>query len=627
MESDIIFTPLGAGQEVGRSCHLLQIRNKNIMLDCGIHPGLSGVDSLPFIDSCDMDTIDMLLVTHFHLDHAGGVPFILTKTRFKGKCIMTQATKAIYKILMTDYLRLGSKDSSRTMFNEDDLEQSLKRIQTVDFHEVNEIDGVTITAYVAGHVLGACLFAIEIDGLKVLYTGDFSRVESRHLCSADIPPFKPDVLITESTFGCQNHESQEVREKRFITMISAVMKRGGKCLIPAFAVGTAQELMLILDEMWEKNKRFQKIPIYYCSGLAKKCMAVYQTFLSSMNNRIQQSTTNNPFHFRHIQNLKSIDAINEKGPCVVLASPAMLQSGMSRELFERWCTDSKNCIVLAGYSVEGTLAKHLLTDPDEIVAMNGQRLQLKMQVVSCSFAAHVDYQAASDFYLKLKPEKLILVHGEISEMARKQTALINLFKKEGQETEVFSPKNLEQLNINIDKDRLLLLRGSISEKPLKTGDRLEGIMVKHSAYYRLISPEEILKYTGIKAHNHFQTIWHVMESGFENLKFNLCQLTTDVKIDQLIMNVGNSEAPAFKVTLYNDDMILYIYTRSKKVALCYQWGPLQDIYADCIAGAIIHANLNPLPIKTMLKLEEYNYVPSINQVIIDHDFKEEKMEE
>uniref|UniRef100_A0A0N4ZQB3 Cleavage and polyadenylation specificity factor subunit 3 n=1 Tax=Parastrongyloides trichosuri TaxID=131310 RepID=A0A0N4ZQB3_PARTI len=597
------------------------------MLDCGIHPGLSGVDSLPFIDSCDMDTIDMLLVTHFHLDHAGGVPFILTKTRFKGKCIMTQATKAIYKILMTDYLRLGSKDSNRIMFNEDDLEQSLKRIQTVDFHEVNEIDGVTITAYVAGHVLGACMFAIEIDGLKVLYTGDFSRVESRHLCSADIPPFKPDVLISEATFGCQNHESQEVREKRFITMISAVMKRGGKCLIPAFAVGTAQELMLILDEMWEKNKRFQKIPIYYCSGLAKKCMAVYQTFLSSMNNRIQQSTSTNPFHFKHIQNLKSIDSINEKGPCVVLASPAMLQSGMSRELFERWCTDSKNCIVLAGYSVEGTLAKHLLTDPDEIVAMNGQRLQLKMQIVSCSFAAHVDYQAASDFYLKLKPEKLILVHGEANEMARKQTALINLFKKENQETEVLSPKNLEQLNINIDKDRLLLLRGAVSETSLKVGDRIEGIMVKHSAYYRLISPEEILKYTGVKAHNHFQTIWHVMESGFENLKFNLCQLTTDVTIDQLIMNVGNSEAPAFKVSLYDDTMILYIYTRAKKIAVCYEWGPLQDIYADCISGAIIHANLNPLPLKTMLKLEEYNYVPTINQVVIEHNIKEEVMEE
>uniref|UniRef100_A0AC35TRA7 Cleavage and polyadenylation specificity factor subunit 3 n=1 Tax=Rhabditophanes sp. KR3021 TaxID=114890 RepID=A0AC35TRA7_9BILA len=614
MDSDFKFMPLGAGQEVGRSCHVLTIRNKNILLDCGIHPGLSGVDSLPFTDNVDMETIDMLLVTHFHLDHAGGVPWILTQTRFSGKCIMTHATKAIYRILMTDYLRLGAKDSNRVMFNEDDLERSLDKIQTIDFHEVNEINGVTITAYVAGHVLGACMFAIELDGLKVLYTGDFSRVENRHLCSADIPPFRPDILISEATFGCQNHEDQEVREKRFTTIISQVMKRGGKCLIPCFAVGTAQELLLILDEMWEKNKRFHKIKIYYCSGLAKKCMSVYQNYISSMNNRIQSSSNTSPFQFRHVENLKSIDSINEKGPCVVLASPAMLQSGMSRELFERWCTDGKNCCVLAGYSVEGTLAKHLLTEPEEIISMDGRRLPVKMTIASCSFAAHVDYQNASDFYLRLKPEKLILVHGEVNEMTRKQTALVNLFKKKGQETEIFCPKNLETLHINIDKDRHLLLRGNILAKSLEEGQIISGVMAKHTSFYRMIEPAEVMKYTGVNHNKHYQIIWHQMQTGFENLKYNLCQLCDDVTIDQLIFNIGDAEAPAFKLTMYGEHIQLYVYTRAKKVAVCYQWGPLQDSFADCIAGAVLHANMNPLPLKTMLILEENTNVPAITKM-------------
>ena len=98
--------PLGAGQEVGRSCHILEFKDKRILLDCGIHPGLTGMDALPFVDLIEADQIDLLLVSHFHLDHAGALPWFLQKTTFRGKCFMTHATKAIYRWLLSDFIKV-----------------------------------------------------------------------------------------------------------------------------------------------------------------------------------------------------------------------------------------------------------------------------------------------------------------------------------------------------------------------------------------------------------------------------------------------------------------------------------------------------------------------------------------
>ena len=203
--------------------------------------------------------------------------------------------------------------------------------------------------------------------------------------SAEIPNIRPDVLIVESTYGTHIYESRESRESRFTGTVSDIVTRGGRYLIPVFALGRAQELLT-------------DIPIYYASSLAKKCMAVYQTFINSMNERIRrQIAVNNPFVFKHISNLKGIDHFDDVGPCVILASPGMMQSGLSRELFESWCTDKKNGCIVAGYCMEGTLAKTILSDPQEITAMNGQKLPLNMQVDYISFSAHTNYKQTSGF--------------------------------------------------------------------------------------------------------------------------------------------------------------------------------------------------------------------------------------
>ena len=201
------------------------------------------------------------------------------------------------------------------------------------------------------------------------------------------------MLIVESTYGTHVHEKREDRETRFTGTVADIVSRGGRCLIPVFALGRAQELLLILDEYWASHPELADIPIYYASSLAKKCMAVYQTFINSMNERIRrQIAVNNPFVFKHISNLKGIDHFDDIGPCVILASPGMMQSGLSRELFESWCTDKKNGCIVAGYCVEGTLAKHILSDPQEITAMNGQKLPLNLQVESLNYISKLNLQ-------------------------------------------------------------------------------------------------------------------------------------------------------------------------------------------------------------------------------------------
>ncbi|KAH9639047.1 hypothetical protein HF086_003578 [Spodoptera exigua] len=216
-ESDqLTIRPLGAGQEVGRSCIMLEFKGKKIMLDCGIHPGLSGMDALPFVDLIEADEVDLLLISHFHLDHSGALPWFLTKTSFKGRVFMTHATKAIYRWLVSDYIKVSNISTEQMLYTESDLEGSMDRIETINFHEEKDVRGVRFWAYNAGHVLGAAMFMIEIAGVK------------------------------ESTYGTHIHEKREERESRFTGLVSEIVQRGGRCLIPVFALGRAQELLLIL---------------------------------------------------------------------------------------------------------------------------------------------------------------------------------------------------------------------------------------------------------------------------------------------------------------------------------------------------------------------------------------------
>lgn len=429
VDSEIMkITPLGAGQEVGRSCILLQFKGRNVMLDCGCHPGREGSDSLPFFDSIDCE-IDIILITHFHIDHCAALPYFTERTPFKGRIFMTHATKAVMKLLLADNIRLNNTDS-RPLYNDHELSNCIDKIETIDFHQTIDVQGVKFTATAAGHVLGAAMFTIVIDGKKILYTGDYSLKQDRHLHSAEIPGGDPPhVMIVESTFGITNLPDREERESKFVSTVETIVRRGGSCLIPVFALGRAQELLLILDEFWMTNPDLQSVPVFYASKLAAKALRVYQTFVNMMNDNIKQMMDiANPFKLNQVRNMMKSD-FDAMGACVVMASPGFLQNGVSRHLFERWCDDERNGVIIAGYTVEGTLAHKLLSQPTEVTCSNNVIKSRKCQIEYISFSAHVDYSENLTFIKSVQPDNIILVHGEKIGMKRLKEELEREIRK------------------------------------------------------------------------------------------------------------------------------------------------------------------------------------------------------
>ena len=385
----------------------------------------------------------------FHVDHAASLPYVLAKTNFKGRVYMTHPTKAIYRWLITDTVRvnnLGSSAENRTvLYTEAEHLATFPRIEAIDYYTTHTVSSIRITPYPAGHVLGAAMFLVEIAGLNVLFTGDYSREEDRHLVSASIPRgVRVDVLITESTFGTATHVPRLERENQLTKTITDIVSvRKGRALLPVFALGTAQELLLILDDYWDKHPNLQNIPIYYASNLARRCMSIYSTYTNFMNANIkrlfyerlrqaeesgQDPSTAGPWDLRFVRSLRSLERFEDIGSCVMLATPGMMQNGASRELLEKWAPDPKNGVVITGYSVEGTMASKLLNEPDVIEAVmtksregggrkavmgskeSNATIQRRCTVNEYSFAAHVDGSQNAEFVVEARPQHIVRLH-------------------------------------------------------------------------------------------------------------------------------------------------------------------------------------------------------------------------
>ena len=581
LEEKIIIKPLGAGNEVGRSCIHLKYGNKEFLLDCGVHPAYTGVSSLPFLDLVDLSKIDAILVTHFHLDHAAALPFLTEKTEFKGKVYMTHPTKAILKWLLNDYIRIINSSSEQDFYTEKDLQNCYDKIIPIDYHQQINIKGIKFTALNAGHVLGAAMFLIEIEKSKILYTGDFSREEDRHLKAAESPGCRMDALITESTYGVQCHLPRSEREARFTSIVSNVVERGGRCLLPVFALGRAQELLLILEEYWDENPHLKGIPIYYASALAQKCMSVYQTYINMMNERIQKlSLVKNPFDFRNVECIKDIQAFRDTGPCVMMASPGMLQSGFSRDLFEKWCSNEKNGIVIPGYCVEGTLAKEILSEPKEIESIKGGMLKLNMSIEYISFSAHVDYTQNIQFIDECRPHNLFFVHGEVNEMMRLKNSIQMRNEKNKVEMNLFTLKNGEEGSFDVVKENEAKIYTN------KTGE-FDALMILSNDEIGIYDQEDL-------AECEFKKINVTQKQA---IPFN----STIVLLKQLLFQ--EFEAEDMGDYLLIDKVKVYF----KDEEICLEWG---CNYLDDVLAMSIHKSIKDIGqnIKTvrMSKLDEFD---------------------
>jgi len=509
-------------------------------MDCGIHPAYSGRAALPYFDFVDLEDIDLVLITHFHLDHCGALPFLTEKTNFKGAIFMTHPTKRIYQALLSDYSKKNTQNPEETLYSDVDINNSHEKIQLADYHQELEYKGIKFVAYNAGHVIGAAMFLIEIEGVKVLYTGDYSKEEDRHLNPAEFPSCDVNILLVESTYGTQPHEPRKNRENRFTKAVSDVVERGGRCLLPVFALGRAQELLLILDEYWDKHPNLHNKRIYYASSLVSKCMTVFELHFNLMpaSFREQLERGHNPFtHLKYITTLKSVKEFEDNEPAVVMASPGMLQNGFSRDLFEKWCSDSKNGVVFTGYAVDGTDAYKIINGVKEFVTSGKDPKQITMKMSSdyISFSAHCDYKQTVEFVKSITPNQVVLVHGDPSKMGELKKELnkqfpgmVNVLTPKNCETIKFSFKThmkakaigkladelnryiLEKANamikdpININGD--LEKRKMTEESKDESMDQLEeksylkvsGVITKKGSDIRVMFENDVPKYTNLK---------------------------------------------------------------------------------------------------------------------------------
>jgi len=607
VDGDLLeITPLGAGAEVGRSCCIVRFRGKVIMFDCGIHPAHTGMSCLPYFDNINPAEVDLLLITHFHLDHSGSVPYFVNRTEFKGKVFMTHPTRPICRMLWHDYARVSKIAAEDQIFGESDIDQIMDRIELIDYHEERQFRGIKFTCHRAGHVLGAAMFMVNIGGIRVLYTGDYSREKDRHLPQAEIPAVRVHVLIVESTYGVQNHEPREQREHRFTNSVHQIVKAGGRCLLPVFALGRAQELLLMLEDYWERNPDLHGIPIYYNSPMATKCLRIFETYTNMCSDKVQEQANrcNNPWVLKYIKNMPErhqfMNQEADAGACVVLAAPGMLQSGASRELFEAWAPDKKNGIIVTGYSVNGTLANDLKSEPESVTLSDGRKVHVRATIKFITFSAHSDYNQTSEFIRRLKANVVVLVHGEESEMGRMRTKL----REEYPELNVTAPQNCQTVALKVPPDRSADAVGQLVEELSESkraraegaaagedsAAEVSGLLVEDSAGSRvLLSPEELNSYTTLSACKVEQCQRFAFPHSLAMLGRALRETYDDVEVVDGCLSV-----------------CCCVHVSLSKQVLCITWdaSPITDLVADSVALAAVELTRAPTAAQVLSTSED-----------------------
>jgi cleavage and polyadenylation specificity factor subunit 3 len=279
--------------------------------------------------------------------------------------------------------------------------------------------------------------------------------------------------------------------------------------IPSF--GNGQELALLLEEYWNDHPELQSVPIYFASGLFARGMRVYKTYVHTMNANIRArfARRDNPFDFKYVKWLKEPRRLDEhKGPCVVMASAQFMSFGLSRELLEDWAADSKNGVIVTGYSIEGTMARvcgvfnelttqTLLSEPEHIESLRGGTIPRRLTVKEISFGAHVDYAQNSKFIQEIGAQHVVLVHGEASQMGRLRAALRDTYAARGQEINIHTPKNCEPLTLTFQAERMVKAIGSLAEARPEHGAPVKGLLISKDFSYTLLDPKDLRGFTGL----------------------------------------------------------------------------------------------------------------------------------
>lgn len=424
-------TFLGGGSEIGASSAVVEIGATRVLVDCGLR--MSGNARLPdfgLLTTDQYSDIAGVILTHAHMDHSGALP-VFHQHFPQVPIYATAPTCALVEVLLRDSLNIAKSklenDGELPLYPPAAVESLLQHLMPVPFGSPTSIgnSGVTVTWFPAGHILGAACVGIEGEEqgrtVRVLFSGDIAVADQLTVPGMlATPGFQPDVLVIESTYGNRLHSPRHLEEQRLLTTITDIIAGQGKLLIPAFAIGRAQEVALILlREM--RNKRLPRFPVYL-DGMVKTVCGVYSNFPAHQTPYARRliERHGNPFfnvidEIQPVSSPKDRDAIIQGPPACIIASSGMLSGGASVAYAQALVTDERSGIALTGYQDEESPGRRLLELAEgttDTITLAGRAVPVRCRVSKYALSAHADSNELARIIDALNPREVVLVHGD-----------------------------------------------------------------------------------------------------------------------------------------------------------------------------------------------------------------------
>ena len=451
-------TTLGCCREVGRAAFILSTPETRILIDCGDKPGAP--DDVPYLQvpealGAGANTLDAVVLTHAHLDHSALIP-LLFKYGYDGPIYTTEPTRDLMGLLQLDYLDVAAKEGRAPPYESGMVREAIKHTIPVELGDVTDIaPDVKLTFHNAGHILGSSICHFHVgDGLyNVAFSGDIHYEDTR-LFNGAVNEFpRVETLVLESTYGGRNdyQTDQEDSERKLRHIIRNTLERDGKVLIPAFAVGRSQEIMLVLEEAMREGE-IPTVPVHL-DGMIWEATAIHSTYPEYLRDDLRDRIFHddeNPFladQFNHIDaGEDERREVADGDPSIVLSTSGMVEGGPIMSWLEHLGKDSDSTLTFVGYQAQGTLGRAIQSGRDEIPFGNdrtgrSKTLTLRMDVETVDgFSGHADRQGLENFVRTMnpRPEKVLCVHGDESSAQDLSSALYHDYNMR-----TFAPKNLE----------------------------------------------------------------------------------------------------------------------------------------------------------------------------------------
>ncbi len=443
-------TTLGCCREVGRAAFLISTPESKILLDCGEKP--SNANGTPYLyvpEIHPLSGLDAVVLTHAHLDHCALVP-LLFKYGFDGPVYSTPPTRDLSAMLQLDYLEVIQKEAGKTPYTSTDVKNYIKHSITLNYGAVTDIaPDIKLTFHNAGHILGSAIAHFHIgDGLyNIAFTGDFNYSKSRLFSPAQNQFPRLETVFMESTYGGSNdiQPSRKEAEVKLYDVVNAILSRGGKVLIPAFAVGRSQEVMLALEEGMRLN-RIPRVTVYL-DGMIREATAIHTTYPEYLNADLRNQIFHdgmNPFLapcFTQVDSPELREKVIGGDPSVIITTSGMLNGGPVMEYLKGLAPDARNALVFVGYQAEGTIGRRIQKGWREVPLGGRETIAISMEIDTVDgFSGHSDRRELVNYiaHLQPRPEKIFTIHGDENKTIDLAVSLHKRFH-----IETHSPLNLE----------------------------------------------------------------------------------------------------------------------------------------------------------------------------------------